>query len=53
MVRCLKLLEKFSSPEKEVDFWMVGGDLKNPFIDFKNENLKILGLPDLGGSPKW
>ena len=26
---------------------MDGYDLKNSFIDFKNENLNTLGLPDL------
>ena len=47
-IQAFKALEKFSSPEqgKWTIGWM-GYDLKNSFVDFKNENLNTLGLPDL------
>ena len=47
-IQAFKALEKFSSPEKgKWTFGWLGYDLKNSFIDFKNENLNNLGLPDL------
>ena len=47
-VQAFEALEKFTSPEKgKWTFGWMGYDLKNSFIDFKNENLNTLGLPDL------
>ena len=47
-IQTFKALENFSSTEKRKwTFGWMGYDLKNSFIDFKNESLNTLGLPDL------